>query len=153
MRKILFLLVFFITFFASASYAQVSEFGVVRRNLVDKSQTFREYLGQTQDVVITSSMWDSCVLAVSQIDAYYAMVGIIQAAEAVENKEAAFYLIDWLERIKRTNVANLRSLSNTGQAAEEKTVEYMKKLYRYFSEFNEYVEQELKKIKELESLL
>jgi len=152
-KKIFTLFIILIIFFTNFSYSQVSKFSITRQKLINQSRILRQHLNDTQDVVLASSMWDACLLAVNQIDAYYAMIGIFNANQAAKNKEAVGYLISWLRRSKNANVSNLKNLANTSQATDEKTVEYMKKLYTYFSELNDYIDEELKKMKELENLL
>ncbi len=152
MHKISMVLVSFFLI-SSAGYTQTQELVNIRSKFVEESQKLSDLLKGTKDVVLVNSMWDACILAVTQLDAYFAMAGIVNARNAQMSKEAVDYLISWLNRIKRTNNSNIESLSDTSQAIEAKTVVRMKRLKGYFTQMNDLIDKELNRINILKQLL
>lgn len=96
MKKICVILLLFTVLCANA-YALDDGLTNMRNKIFNESKELRGVLVNSRDVVLVSSMWDSCILATSQIDAYVYMIGIFNTVKKAEQKEEAInYLVNWL---------------------------------------------------------
>lgn len=129
------------------AYASDSILLSLRGKLFSESQELKASLASTQDVVLVSSMWDSCIITLTQIDAYFSMLGIFNTIKKENASEAAAdYLSGWLNEIKRTNDLNIKSLESVSLIADQSTKDHMEKLKSYFFELNTQIAVELKKV-------
>jgi hypothetical protein len=93
----------------------------MRTRFIQESNNIKLMLKNSRDVVLLTSLWDSCFIAASQLDAYFSLIGIFETIKPEDRTEAAInYLLNWLNDIKQTNASNIRSL-NSVQAALDKT--------------------------------
>ena len=152
MRKIL-ITIFLLILILSNTYPQVQDFTQLKNQLMREASALRSHLATTKDIVFVSSMWDSCLIAINQIDAYFFMIGIINARKATMNEEAIGYLFSWLERMEKLNNTNLRSLADQTKVIESGTIRHMKKLEEIFRDFNLYIGKEKKRVGTLKELL
>jgi hypothetical protein len=126
----------------------------LRGTLFSESQDLKTLLADSKDVLLVSSMWDSCIMTVTQIDAYFSMLGIFNTIKKENISEAAIdYLTGWLGEIKRTNDLNMRSLDSVPQVAQHTTKGHMEKLKAYFKDLDAQISVELKKIAPLNAAL
>jgi hypothetical protein len=153
MKKIL--IVFITTFLlAESAYALDTTLLDMRRKIFRESKNIKSELSKTKDVVLMSSMWDSCIMTMSQIDAYFYMLQIFNTIKKEDLSEDAIKsLSDWLNEIKRTASLNIKSLKNVSQAQDSRTKVYIKILTKHFIELNKRIDAELAKISILRNSL
>lgn len=147
MKKIAVAAVLISTFLNLNAYASDPGLLTLRGKLFSESQELKVALASSQDAVLVSSMWDSCIISLTQIDAYFSMLGIFNTIKKENASEAAAdYLSGWLNEIKRTNDLNIKSLESVSLITDQSTKDHMEKLKVYFSELNAQIAAELKKV-------
>ena len=101
-----------------------------------------------RDVIVLNSMFDSCIMSSSQLDAYFAMLGIFNTIKDKDvNETSTKYLIDWLNEMKKANDMNITSLQGmSAQSLDSETKLHMDSLKTYFAELTKKIEGELNKI-------
>lgn len=135
-------------------YAQDSELMNIRNKILVESQELKTVLSNTKDIILVSSMWDSCVLTVTQLDAYFHQLGIFETIKKEDVTTTAIdYLERWLKSIKNTNDLNIKSLSSVTQDIEPKTKLHLERLGGYFFDLNTKIDQELSKLAALKQTL
>jgi hypothetical protein len=119
----------------------------MRQTIFDEAKAIKAEMGTTRDVVLISTLWDSCVVTMSQLDAYFSMLGIFNTIKKENlSEDAVNYLIDWLQRIKDMNTSNIKSLGDIAIEVEAKTKLHMQKVADYFLELNKRLDQEVIKL-------
>ena len=119
----------------------------MRNKIFEESKKIKLLLTTTQNPLLVTSMWDSCIVATAQLDAYFHMLGIFNT---IKKEETSAYAVDflssWLNIIKDTNALNIKSLDaiskNVEEAVKGRTIE----LIGYFSDTNYRIGKELDKI-------
>jgi hypothetical protein len=137
-----------VSFIFCVSYAHALDNPLVgmRNKIFEQAKQIKYSLAQTQDVVLVNSMWDSCIMTVSQLDAYFSLVGIFNTIKKDNITESAInYLVDWLKQIKMTAELNIKSLDAITNPLEAKTKTQMDILKRNFSDLNTRIDKELGK--------
>jgi hypothetical protein len=126
----------------------------VSSKIFAESQTIKVLMTGSKDIVLMSSMWDSCVIAKTQLDAYFSMLGIFNTIKN-ENltEETINYLVNWLDVMKKTNALNMKSLTGISPIYEPTTELHVKRLNGYFAELNYRIDGELKKISSIKEAL
>ena len=147
MRKKVAAAVLISVFFYLNAYASDPALLSLRGKLFSESQELKSALTSSQDPVLVSSMWDSCIISLTQIDAYFSMLGIFNTIKKEDSSRAAAdYLSGWLNEIQRTNDLNIKSLESVSLITDQVTKDHMEKLKVYFSELNTQIGVELKKV-------
>lgn len=135
-------------------YAQASGLMDIRNKVFAESQEIKVLLSDTKDVILVSSMWDSCILTVSQLDAYFSQLGIFNTIRKENVTPAAIdFLEQWLNGVKNTNDLNIKSLNAVTQDIQGRTKLHLERLTGYFTELNTQVDQELAKLAALKNTL
>jgi len=136
------------------AHAQATGLMEVRNKVLTESREIKALLPATKDVILVSSMVDSCILTTSQLDAYFSMVGIFNT---IKDKELAedpvIYLTKWLEEMKKTNRLNIESLDSIAYKVEPTTKVHIGKLKDYFSHLNNLINGELVRVSALQRSL
>lgn len=152
--KKLFLIILLGIFLSANANALDSELLSMRNKLSADSKEIKVLLLESRDVILMSSMWDSCVLTMTQLDAYFYMVAIVDTIDKEDLKEVTVeYMINWLSIIKHTNELNIKSLDTVIQTLEPKTQVYKEKLNKHFSELKKEIDTELAKLSLLKKAL
>ncbi len=147
MKRIIFIILIFVIFLGFNAYASNSGLINMRNKMLEESKDLKLLLATSKDVVLVNSMCDSCIIAMSQLDAYFSMVGIFNTIKKQDLKESAVnYLGGWLEGIRQTNKVNIRSLNTVMPGLEPKTKSQVAKLKDYFDKLNSQIDSELEKI-------
>jgi len=119
----------------------------MRNRIFVKSQEIKALLANSKDVVLLNSMWDSCIMTITQLDAYFYMIGIFNTIKKEDLTDASVnYLINWLNEIKKTNELNIKSLNLVTKTLEPRARVHKEKLTSYFSELNKQINNELSRI-------
>jgi len=92
-------------------------------------------------------------MTMSQLDAYFSMLGIYNAVTNEDAaREAADYIYRWLNEIKRINELNIKSLKSVLQLNEPNINTHMDRLRIYYTDLNSRIDIERKKISILSSV-
>ena len=99
-----------------------------------------------KDPVLVSSMYDSCLIAMNQIDAYISMITIFNTIdEKAVKEEAVNPLIIWLGSMKKMNTINSNTLRDTSKARSPETKARMEKVKALFEKLNKEIDIETAK--------
>jgi len=147
MKKIIVILFAAFLLLNSYSFAAEPSFMNMRDEVFAESKEIKELLGKSKDSIAISSMWDTCLIAISQIDAYFHLLGIFNSVspEAL-SPESADYLIKWLAQMRKTNDLNIKLLSETSNIVEAVTQSHMIKMKDFFMRLNVRIDAEVSKI-------
>lgn len=146
MKKELVLLIISLFIFLGVknSYGADSTLFDAYNKILQESNEIKPLLAKSKDVILVSSLWDSCLIALTQLDGYFSMVGIANTIKKEElSKETLKYLTDWLYTIKKTNQANLKGLEAISHPLEAETAQRVTALNADFSELNNAIDTEL----------
>ncbi len=119
----------------------------MRNEIFSNSQEIKSHLKDSKDPILLNSMWDSSIMAVSQLDAYFYIVGIFNTIKEKDLSDASFnYLVDWLNQMKNTNELNIKSLNTAESTSAPETKIYILKLKSNFDELNRRIVKELQRV-------
>ena len=139
------------------AHAQATGLMDVRNKLLKESQEIKALLPDTKDVILVSSMVDSCILTTSQLDAYFSQLGIFNTIKKDDVTPAAInFLEQWLNGIKNTNDLNIKSLNaftSDASSKQAKTKLHLERLTGYFTDLNTQIDQELAQLAALKQAL
>jgi hypothetical protein len=125
----------------------------IRKKIFEESKTLKVLLSSTRDVILVNSIWDSSVMAISQIDAYFSMLGIINTIKKDDlSEESLAYLSDWLLQIKMVNDLNIKSLSSLKSVLDNSTKARIANFLGHLAELNAQINIELNKIATLKKV-
>lgn len=126
----------------------------IRREIFEESKVLKEKLTGSKDVILLSSMWDACVMAVNQIDAYFMMIGILNTIERENWKEEAlYYIAEWLKTIKKTSELNLKNLKDFSTTIAPDTEKHVARFKDLFNKLSAQIDVELQKINTIKTSL
>jgi hypothetical protein len=150
MKKTIFVTLTLVAFLNLSAHAFESQLLEMRNRFFQEAQEIKTLPVNPKNVVLVNSMWDSCLITMAQLDAYFSMLGIFNAvSEESASRQAAAYLISWLNEIKRINELNIRSLRSILQLKDPIINTHMEKLRIYYSDLNNRIDTELKKVSAL----
>ena len=136
------------------AHAQATGLMDIRDKVLKESQEIKALFSDTKDVILVSSMVDSCILTVSQLDAYFSQLGIFNTIKKDDVTPAAInFLEQWLNGIKNTNDLNIKSLNAVTQNIQAKTKLHLERLTGYFTDLNTQIDQELAQLAALKNAL
>jgi hypothetical protein len=122
----------------------------LRNKIFDESKEIKPLLADSRNIVLLNNMWDACIIAVSQLDAYFFMIGIFdEVTKDKWNEEAVNYLELWLVKIKNTDELNIKILGSLPPGLEAITQVHGEKLKNYFIDLNDAIDDGLKTISKL----
>ncbi len=154
MKRIIFVVLVLVVVLCFNAYAFETGLIDMRGKLFEESRQIKPLMVLSKNALLVSSMWDSCLIAVTQLDAYFSMVGIFNTIKQKDWSESPFdYLITWLNEIKTTNSLNIKSLSEDFNALEPDVKRHIEKLISYFNELNRRIDSDLAKISTLKKSL
>jgi hypothetical protein len=147
MKKIIVVVVMLMFFSCFTAYPLGTTLLDMRNNIFNESKQVQSLLADSKDAGIIVSMWDSCIIAVTQLNAYFYMLGIFEQIPKEQlTDEPLDYLSAWLTEIKKTSDMNLKSLDSYKQLLEQKTKTHKDTLKEYFVQLNRQIDVELGKI-------
>ncbi len=151
MKKIICIAVFLATFLNFNAYAAEVPLLDIRNKIFRECSGMRDLLRDSKDIIVVNSMWSSGVMTVSQLDAYFSMVGIFNTLKnSVLNDDPVVYLINWLNEVKSTNQLNIKSLDSITYKVEPDTKIHIDKIKGYFNILNNIISAELGKVSALQ---
>lgn len=126
----------------------------MRREFFKESQDIKRDMTNSKDIILINSLWDSCIMAISQLDAYLVMIKIFTSIEEdVVTKEAIDAITDWLNSMKKSNRLNIKSLDRVDRVFVESTKKHVRILKTYFVVLNNIIDKELKKFSAMKRIL
>lgn len=150
MKKIIFLalsLVFAWSFTARALETTLVD---VRGEILKNAQEMKKYSSTSRDPVLLNSMWDSSVMAISQLDAYFSMLGIFNTIKKGNLEKTTFsYLMNWLNQLEKTTELNIKSLEAIKSTTDARSKVFALKLKGIFSNLKERIANELQIVTQL----
>lgn len=153
MKKILYLIIIMVILLHSNAYAMDNNQLLDMRNkFFDESKDIKALLKSSKNVVLLNNMWDACIVTMTQLDAYFFMMGIFDAVNKDKwNEEAVTYLELWLTKIKSTDDVNLKSLKAFPPDLEAGLLRHAQKLEGYFTDLNDMIDENLSTISQLKA--
>jgi hypothetical protein len=147
MRKAFCILLVSLIFFSSSVYAFDTTLLDIRNKIFMESKGIKLLIPKSKDALLLTSFFDSYMITISQIDAYFSMLGIFESVKKENLNNAIFdYLFNWLNEIKKTNDLNLKSLGTIRQKVESGTQVYIDNLKKYYNELNKQINIEINKV-------
>ena len=156
MKKTLLIIFALIAGLGLNAHAQATATGLmdIRDKVLKESREIKALFSDTKDVILVSSMVDSCILTTSQLDAYFSQLGIFNTIKKDDVTPAAVnFLEQWLNGIKNTNDLNIKSLNAVTQNIQAKTKLHLERLTGYFTDLNTQIDQELAQLAALKNAL
>ena len=152
MRKLIFITLVILLFVQANVYGEVNPFLGIRNNIFEESNKIKALLGKTKDPVLIGSMFDTCVIAITQLDAYFSMVGIFNNIPKEEiRQESVDYLLKWLSQIKAGIDLNIRTLDTATKMDDARTKLYKDRLKELFMDLSGEISKELVRISALKN--
>ena len=153
MKKIFYLITILIILLCSNAYAMDNnQLLDLRNKLFDESKDIKDLLRNSKNVVLLDNFWDACMVTMTQLDAYFFMMGIFDAVSKDKwNEEAVTYLELWLTKIKNTDEINLKSLKSFPANLEAGTLRHAQKMEGYFTDLNDMIDESLNTISKLKA--
>ena len=150
MRKIFFLVLSLLLIWSCVAQALETTLVDVRTEIFKNAQGMKTYFATSRDPVLLNSLWDSSVTAVSQLDAYFSMLGIFNTIKKQNQEEAQVgYLIHWLQQIKDTAELNIKSLEAIKSTTDARSKVLTLKLKDIFNDLKNRVTAELQTVTQL----
>ena len=154
MKKTMMMVLALVAGLSLSAHAQATGLMDIRNKVLKESQEIKALLANTKDVILVSSMVDSCILTTSQLDAYFSQLGIFNTIKKGDVTPAAInFLEQWLNNIKSTNDLNIKSLNAVTQNIQAKTKLHLERLTGYFTDLNTQIDQELAQLAALKQAL
>lgn len=154
MKKTMLMVLALIAGLSLNTYAQTADLMGTRGKFLKESQDIKALFPDTKDPILVSSMVDSCVLTISQLDAYFSQLGIFNTIKKDSMSPAAInFLEQWLRGMKNTNDLNIKSLNAVTQNLQAKTKLHLERLTGYFVDLNIQIDQELSTLAALKKTL
>lgn len=133
--------------FCGTVYAATNPLVSMQSRLMKESNNIKLVLKNSRDALLLTSMWDSCLVAMNQLDAYFSMIGIIETIKKDDLTESAVnYLLSWLSDIKKTNEANITSLASAAPVIDQATKVAVERMRINFSDLNRMIDSETNRL-------
>lgn len=140
MKKII-ILILALSFLISVNgYALKNPLLDMRSRFFQESNNIKLLLKNSRDVILLSTLWDSCFITMTQLDAYFSMVGIFESLKKDKLTDVAIgYLLSWLDEIKKTSATNINSLNSAAAGVDPQTKIVVERMKVNFSDLNKVV--------------
>jgi hypothetical protein len=155
-KKILLILVFFVLLTQSA-YCLDTRLYDLRQKLFTQAQEIKQLVNRdnaAQYLVLVSTMWDTCFVAITQLDAYFYILGIFNSIKKENITHPTIdFLSRWLKQTKDTDELNIQGLDGIKLPIDPMIRINMERLKRCFRELNSQIDKELTEIEKLRKSL
>ena len=119
----------------------------LRGALFDQSKVIQKAIPTSKDIFILNTLFNTCILTISQVDAYFSMMDIFNSVRKDDLTASNVQtLTRWLSELKYANDMNLKSLGSFSVPVDPATTEYIGKLKSIYTELNKMVDAELNKV-------
>jgi hypothetical protein len=155
MKKSIFLILVLILAWCGMAQALETTLVDVRNDILKNAQEMKGYFTTSRDPLLLNSMWDSSVMAVSQLDAYFSMLGIFNTIKN-ENltEDSVKYLLKWLKQVQETTELNIKGLEAIKTTTDARSKVFALKLKDIFNNLKSKLAQENQNVAKLgESLV
>jgi isochorismate hydrolase len=126
----------------------------IRNKLFDESKRLQLFVQKSNNPLLISGVWDSCVVTATQLDAYFHMLGIFNTITSEETSHSAIdFLTSWLMTIRKINSANIKNVDTILPLAEEEVRVRLKIVRGYYSELDSLLGTELDKVSTIKKSL
>jgi hypothetical protein len=147
MKKIIFLVLSLVLVWSFTAQALETTLIDVRNEILKNAQEMKTYFASSRDPILLNSLWDSSVMTVSQLDAYFSMLGIFNTIKKENVDDSAFkYLINWLNQLKATTDLNIKSLEAIKTTADARSKVFTSKLKSNFNDLKTRINKELESV-------
>lgn len=147
MKKAIFVLLALGLLLSFNVYAIDNSFVDIRSKIFEESKEIRTLFSTSKDAVLLGSMWDSCLMTIRELDAYFHMLGIFNTIKEQDlSEDAVIFLARWLSEIKAGSELNIRILTESAYPTESQAAIHIARLKNYFGELNQKIDSELNKI-------
>ncbi len=154
MKKSIFLILVLVLTWCSAAPALETNLISVRNDILKNAQEMKGYFTTSRDPLLLNSIWDSSVMAVSQLDAYFSMLGIVNTIKNEElTVETVKYLLNWLKQIQETTDLNIQGLEAIKTTADARSKVFVLKLKDIFNKLKENLARENQNLMKLQESL
>lgn len=144
MKKAIFVLLALGILFSSYVYALDNSFVDIRSKIFEEAKEIKALLTTSKDAILLSSMWDSCLMTIRELDAYFNMLGIFNTIKKQDlSEDAVIFLSRWLSEIKAGSELNIRILTESAYPTESQAAIHIARLKNYFGELNKKIDSEL----------
>lgn len=142
--KIIIWLVLINLLFCLNSYALDIQLLNLREKIFAESTNIKDNISaESKDFVLLSGLFDSCILMVNQIDAYFYLLGVFEFIRKEDlNKNCFNFILSWLNTMKKTNSLSLKNLSTAGPIMESQTKTYIENIKNYLLELDKQITRE-----------
>jgi 2C-methyl-D-erythritol 2,4-cyclodiphosphate synthase len=134
-------------------HAQVFAFDTrllnARNKIFEQAKELQALLSSTEDPVAVVSLWDTCIMTATQLNAYFYLVGMYESVSE-PTADSVTYLKSWLQEVRRTAQLNIRNLSSTVSITQPATREHLSRVKASLAELSLLLERELDKVARLE---
>ena len=129
------------------AYALDNSFVNIRSRIFEESKQIKALLTTSKDAILLSSMWDSCLMTMRELDAYFHMLGIFNTIKQRDlDEDAVIFLSRWLSEVKAGSELNIRILTESAYPTESQAAIHIARLKNHFGELNKKIDSELNKI-------
>ena len=150
MKKIIFLALSLLLVVSFTAQALETTLVDLRNELFKNAQEMKTYFKTSRDPILLNSIWDSSIMAVSQLDAYFTMLGIFNTIKKENFEDTQFsYLISWLNQLKETTELNIKSLSAIKSTTDARSKVFTIKLKDSFKNLKTRIINELQTVTQL----
>lgn len=151
MRKLIFLVLALVLLWSLTAQALETTLLNARSEIFKNAQEMKKYFTTSRDPVLLSSMWDSSVMVISQLDAYFSMLGIFNTIKKENLENAQFnYLINWLNQLNNTIELNIKSLEAIKATTDARSKVLALKLKDIFNNLKTRIIKELQVVTQLQ---
>ncbi len=157
MKRKIFIILIFCVFLTQTAYCLDTRLYDLRQKLFAQAQEIKQLVNRdnaAQYLVLVSTMWDTCFVAITQLDAYFYILGIFNSIKKENITQPTIdFLGRWLKQIKDTDELNIKGLDGIKLPIDPMIRISMERLKRYFRELNNQIDKELAEIGKLRKSL
>jgi hypothetical protein len=154
MKKSIFLILVLVLTWCTAAWALETNLIQVRNDILKNAQEMKGYFTTSRDPLLLNSIWDSSVMAVSQLDAYFSMLGIVNTIKNEElTVDTVKYLLNWLKQIQEATDLNIKGLEAIKTTVDARSKVFVLKLKDIFNKLKENLAVENSNVTKLQESL
>lgn len=147
MKKTIFISLVLVFILGLTAHAAENELFNIRNKIFEEIEIIKPLLTVSKDVILLNSLWDSCIITVTRLDAYFFMQGIFDTIKEEDINEVSIdYLLNWLNVMKKTNSSNIKNLALMSHLLEETTKTHMQRVRGNFDKLNGFIDKDIEKL-------
>lgn len=119
----------------------------MRSRLLEESRQLKGLIPDSKDAIVLISLWDSCLMTITQLNAYFNMLSLFNSIPKDSlTREATATLTAWLLEIKTAANLHVQNMDNAAETVDEATRAHLGRLKAYFTDLGKRVEAEMNKV-------